>query len=119
METITICGGGSLGHVVAGWLAAKRKAFVNILTNHPDKWQNELSVYAPDDEVLVGRVAKISSNAQDVIPKADVVLLCLPGFLIAEELKKIKPYLKEDSFVGSIFSSTGFFFLNIHSLLRI
>lgn len=41
---------------------------------------------------------------------SDVVLICLPGFLIKEELEKIKPYLSPKAYVGCIFSSTGFFF---------
>lgn len=41
---------------------------------------------------------------------ADIVLLCLPGFLIKEELEKLKPILPAKAFVGSVFSSTGFFF---------
>ena len=41
---------------------------------------------------------------------ADIVLLCLPGYAIKSELIKIKPYVNEHTYVGSVFSSTGFFF---------
>lgn len=110
MKTITICGGGSLGHVVAGWLSARNHALVNILTNRPEKWNHEILLDTPDGKNLKGQIAIISSNPVDVIPQADVVLLCLPGFLIKTELEKIKPFLKKNTYVGSIFSSTGFFF---------
>lgn len=47
MKEITICGGGSLGHVVACWLSAHRHAIVNILTNRPKKWRHDIIVDTP------------------------------------------------------------------------
>lgn len=115
MKKICICGGGSLGHVIAGWLSAKKYAKVNVLTGKPNKWQHEITVDTPDSQILEGYITKISDQPEDVIPEADVVLLCLPGFMIAKQLEIIKPFLNPSAFVGSVFSSTGFFFeaLNI------
>lgn len=115
MKTITICGGGSLGHVIAGWLSARNHAIVNILTNRPEKWNHEIVLDTPDGKLLQGKITTISNSPEEVIPQADVILLCLPGFLIKTELEKIKPFLQEKTYVGSVFSSTGFFFeaLNI------
>ena len=107
---ICICGGGSLGHVIAGWLSARNHAVVNILTGRPDNWNHEIVVDTPDGLLLNGYIAKISNKAEDVIPESDVVLLCLPGYMIAKQLEVIKPWLKPYAFVGSVFSSTGFFF---------
>lgn len=110
MKTITICGGGSLGHVIGGWLAAKGHAKVNILTNHPDKWKSEISIETPNGDLLNGVICKIDNNPQEIISEADVVLFCLPGFLIRQELLRIKPFLNIKTYVGCVFSSTGFFF---------
>ncbi len=110
MTTICICGGGSLGHVIAGYLGAKENVKVNILTRKPEKWQQELEIETPTGEIFKGRLNKISSNPQEVIQEADIVLLCLPGFAIKEELENIKPHVSADTYVGSVFSSTGFFF---------
>ncbi len=110
MKTICICGGGSLGHVIAGWLSARGHATVNILTGKPGKWQREITVDTPDGQLLKGSMAKISSYPEEVIPESDVILLCLPGYLIAPELQAIRPYVKPTTFVGAVFSSTGFFF---------
>ena len=110
MYTICICGGGSLGHVIAGWLSARDHAKVNILTNRPEKWNYEIEVDTPEGSVLRGKISMISKYPKEVVPMADVVLLCLPGFLINGELEKLKPYLSPNAFVGSVFSSTGFFF---------
>lgn len=110
MKKICICGGGSLGHVIAGWLSARHHAEVSILTNHPSKWNNNIKVDTPEGLILEGKITTISNKPEMVIPTADVVLLCLPGFLIADELNKINPYLNQNTKVGSVFSSTGFFF---------
>ena len=110
MKRICLCGGGSLGHVIAAWLSAKGTAEVSILTGSPDRWNKEINVFLPESEVLTGRLTSVSGNPEEVISDADVVLFCYPGFMIASELERIKPYLKQDAYVGSVFSSTGFFF---------
>lgn len=110
MKKITICGGGSLGHVCIGFLSSQENLSVNLLTNHPAKWDREITVQDTNGNVFKGNLATISSNPQDVIPDTDVVILCLPGFLIKQTLEQIKPYLSEKTVVGSIVSSTGFFF---------
>lgn len=110
MKRICICGGGSLGHVIAGWLSAKGKAEVSVLTGHPDRWSPAVTIALPDSGIITGHLETISGDPSDVIPSADVVLFCYPGFMIASELERIMPYLRPDTFVGSVFSSTGFFF---------
>lgn len=39
-----------------------------------------------------------------------MVLICLPGYAIAKTLEAIKPFLDSDTIVGTVVSSTGFFF---------
>lgn len=110
MKKICICGGGSLGHVVAGWLSAKNKSVVTILSGKPEKWHKKIDVLVPSGDVLHGTIERVSSNPEDVISDADVILFCYPGFMIPSALQSIKPYLQSYAFVGSVFSSTGFFF---------
>ena len=45
-----------------------------------------------------------------LIPLAEMVLFCVPGFAIHDELEKIKPHLSDKAIVGTVVSSTGFFF---------
>ncbi len=113
-KQICICGGGSLGHVMAGYLAAQGYA-VNILTGRPGQWNDELTINAADGRVFGGELNKVSDNPPAVIPESQVVFFCLPGYANRSELEKIRPYLSEGTFVGCVFSSTGFFFeaLNI------
>ena len=110
MKKICICGGGNLGHVVAGFLAAHGDCEVSLLTRHPERWQQQLEITTPEGTILQGAIGKITSDPQDVIPQADIVLLCLPGFSIREVLQQIAPALTPGTAVGSIVSSTGFFF---------
>ena len=110
MKRICICGGGSLGHVIAGWLSAKGKAEVSILSGKPHAWGASIDVHVPEGNVLSGAIAAVSAEPSEVIPDADVVLLCYPGFMIPSALESIKPFLHSKTFVGSVFSSTGFFF---------
>lgn len=110
MRGICICGGGSLGHVVAGYLAATKPVKVNVLTQRPERWSREIVVDTPDGRVLQGGLNVVSSDPAEALSGVDVVLLCLPGFAIRDELIKIRPYLNKDTYVGSVFSSTGFFF---------
>ena len=110
MKTVCICGGGSLGHVIAGYLSAKKGLRVNMLTRSPERWSAELQINTPEGEVLKGRLHTISDNPQEALLGAEVVLLCLPGYAIRGELEKIRPYVNRQTCVGSVFSSTGFFF---------
>ena len=105
---ICICGGGNLGHVCAGFLANKGHQ-VSILTTKPERWNAELMIMAPD-QTFTGKLTLVTSRPEEVIPQAEIVLICLPGFAIHKELEAIKPYLSKSTIVGSVVSSTGFFF---------
>ena len=110
MDTVCICGGGSLRHVIAGYLSAKKGMKVNILTRRPERWNRTIEVVTPEGEVLNGSLHTVSGNPEEALHGASMVLLCLPGYAIREELIRIRPYVNAQTYVGSVFSSTGFFF---------
>lgn len=105
---ICICGGGNLGHVCGGFLA-NRGHQVSILTTKPERWCPELEIIAPD-KTFTGKLALVTSKPADAIPQAEMVLVCLPGYAIHDELVNIRPYLSKRCIVGTVVSSTGFFF---------
>ena len=107
---VCICGGGNLGHVVAGFLTAHGDCEVSLLTRHPEGWQQQLEITTPEGKILQGCLKTISSDPMQVVSPADIVLLCLPGFSIREVLQQITPALTQGTAVGSIVCSTGFFF---------
>ena len=108
--TICICGGGNLGHVVAGFVAAQKKHDVCLLTRHPERWSQDLTIEAPSGTTYKGHLNGLFSDAKQAVSDADIILLCLPGYAIRETLLQIRDYLKPDAAVGSVVSSTGFFF---------
>ena len=85
MKRICICGGGNLGHVVAGFLAANG-CEVTLLTRHPERWSHTLHITTPEGTTLEGHLSTISSTASDVVPQADMLLLAQPGFAIRSVL---------------------------------
>lgn len=107
---ITICGGGNLGHVTAGFLSSQESLIVSLLTTKPESWSQYLEVVDCKGNSYNGKLYKISSDPSIVIPNADIILVCLPGFAIHDVLCKITPYLGKETWVGTVVSSTGFFF---------
>ena len=91
-QRVCICGGGNLGHVVTGFLAIHGDCEVSLLTRHPERWQRQLTIRMPEGDTRQGEISVITSQPAEVIPTADIVLLCLPGFSIREELQLIQPF---------------------------
>mgnify|MGYP000768392798 FL=1 len=91
---ICICGGGGLGHVIAG-VAAHKGFNVSVLTRHPEQWNPSLLIENCRGNTFSGSLACVTANPAEVIPHSDIVLLCLPGFAIEEELLHIQPFLQE------------------------
>ena len=113
---ICICGGGSLGHVCAGVLSSHPDVEVSVLTRRPLLWSEEIRVTDPDGKVFISSPLVRTSNEMEAVSGADIVLLCLPGYLIEETLKLILPHIGENTCIGSIVSNTGFFF-QAHKIL--
>ncbi|MBQ0137103.1 MAG: NAD/NADP octopine/nopaline dehydrogenase family protein [Bacteroidales bacterium] len=109
MTRLCICGGGSLGLVTAGVLAQQDGVEVNLLTSKPSQWSKEIKVLDLNGKLYQGHLHIISDQVGQVIPQSDIILLCVPGFLIEKTLRDIAPYITTQA-VGSIVSSTGFFF---------
>ena len=107
---ITICGGGNLGHVVAGFLSSQEEHQVSLLTTRPEAWISEIEVVDCRGKVFHGKLDQISAKASEVINGRDLVIVCLPGFAIHDVLTEIRPFLSSETLVGTVVSSTGFFF---------
>lgn len=107
---ICICGGGNLGHVAAGFIASQGVDEVSVLTRRPACWPGVLTIDTPDGGTKTGRLARVSSCPADVVPGCDAVMLCLPGWSIGAVLDEIRPLLSPGMAVGSVVSSTGFYF---------
>ena len=113
---ICICGGGSLGHVCTGVLSSRNDVVLNIFSGHPENWGKSIIVTDLYGKQFEARIAKVSSNPEEVVKDQDIILFCLPGFLIEKTLREIKPYVGNAA-VGTVVSSTGFFFF-AHDILN-
>ena len=113
---ICVCGGGNLGHVTAGFLAARKDCEVTVMTRRPERWSDTVEVTDSHGRLFAGKFARVTADAAEAVADADIVILCLPGFAIVPELKKIKPWLRQGVPVGSIVSNTGFFFEAMETL---
>lgn len=109
-KIVCICGGGSQGHISAGVIGSKGAYEVNILTRRPNDWSDELVVTDLTGKEFKTKLRRVSADPADVISESDVVLVTIPGYAVSDELERIKPYLKADALVGSIFAGSGFFF---------
>ena len=114
-KKICICGGGNLGHVLIAKMS-QNGCVVNLLTNRPKQWSHKIEVIDCFDKKITGSINKISDNPEDVIPNSEIILLCLPGYMIEPTLKKIKPFLQKDQIIGSVVCSNGFFWIANHVL---
>ncbi|MGN0033212.1 MAG: NAD/NADP octopine/nopaline dehydrogenase family protein [Candidatus Limimorpha sp.] len=110
IKNICICGGSATGHVLSGYISHYSQTVVNILTSKPGQWSDTLTINLPDGSDIHAGLGIITDNPDEVIPDSDIVILCLPGFAIRDTIIKIKPFLRPGTFVGTIVSSTGFFF---------
>ena len=57
---------------------------------------------------IKGRPDKISSNAADVVPECNVLILPLPSFAYQDVLTKIKPHIKKGTYIGATPGQGGF-----------
>ena len=117
INQICICGGGSLGHVCLAVLSNQKDIVVNLLTSKPEKWSHEIIVTDFNNRIYKSKINIITNDPAKVIPQSDLILLCLPGYAIKDSLDCIKPFLSESTLIGSIVSSTGFFFF-AHEVLE-
>jgi len=106
---ICICGGGGLGHTLAGVLSSQDNVKVYMLTGHPKQWNSDIIVKDPKGYCFHGHISLISSDPALIIPISDIVIVCVPAYLVEAELIKIKPYLRTETIVGAIVGNSGFF----------
>ncbi len=109
-KTVCICGGGGLGHTIAANISSKGYQ-VNLLTGHPTQWHNQIEVTDSRGATIMGHITNISNRPEDVIPQSNIILLCVPGYLIQQTLRQIAPFINKGMSIGSVVCSNGFFWI--------
>lgn len=114
--TVTIVGGGSSAHILIPFLFEAGNK-IHLLTRRPESWSDSLvtcelqcGVTANVTKHHEGKIHKKSSNPADVIPDADVIILCMPVHQYRGALMRLAPYIprsKKEVFVGAIYGQAG------------
>jgi len=114
---LTICGSGNGGHALAVVASQNFEGDINWLVHTDETAALVHKSMAGEGLRSTGaitaeanRLRVVSSNAADVIPNADIVMIVAPAFAHAEILREIVPYLKESVLIGCLPSRGGFEF---------
>lgn len=114
ISTVCIIGGGSTAHTLIPLLANSGKN-VNLLTRNPTLWSKtvQFNYETEKGEIITtckGSLQKISSNPIDVIPNADMIILCLPVSSYRDALNKVGPLIDPNRsiLIGTIYGQGGF-----------
>src|SRR6056297_2397144 len=99
MKTITVVGGGNSAHVLIP-LLSKTGMEVNLLTRKPEKWHKTITLEhrTSDGETLdvyEGGLNIISKSPSDVIPQADIIILCMPVHAYRLSMHEFAPYMNK------------------------
>ena len=78
------------------------------MTRRPEVFNKEIVAYTAKSAWeakgnLVGKINKISTKAEDVIPGSHIVIICSPAQTKPQILEDIKDYLEDGCLIGSIF----------------
>ena len=107
--TVAICGGGNLAHGCSAAIGHRNKHFnINVLSRRPSVWNAEITAHTTGSSwekygTLKGKLNKVSDDAAQIVPDADLILICSPAHTKNEILKQIAPHLKKGAIVGSVF----------------
>ena len=119
---MTIIGGGNLGHFSAAIIGSKENFQVNYLTRNPSKFSKEIvaittgSVWEYKGNIK-GKLTQISDSYKEIIEKSDCVLITTPAHTHLEILKKISPFTKPNTVIGTVFGQ-GAFDVAAHSVFK-
>jgi len=115
---LAICGGGNGAHALAVIASQNFNGDIVWLVSSQERADClRRGVFSAEGlrstGAVVGAADKvriISSNAADVIPRADIVAIVAPAFAHAPILERIAPHLKDDALIGSVPTRGGFEF---------
>jgi hypothetical protein len=125
--TITICGGGNSVHVLAALLGEHPNFNVQIwdimheeseiLKNKLSKNNQFITVTHKDGKPpSTGKVALVSTQASDVVPQSDMIILAVPAFAHDTYLQAAAPFLHDNMHIGAMVAQGGFDFAALDAL---
>ncbi|HEY2777903.1 MAG TPA: NAD/NADP octopine/nopaline dehydrogenase family protein [Gaiellaceae bacterium] len=115
-HVLAICGGGNAGHALAVVASATFDGDIVWLVRSEERanlYRAATGEGLRSSGVITGhadRLRTVSSDPQQVIPDADIVVIAVPAFAHRPVLLQIAPYLKDDVLVGCAPARGGFEF---------
>ena len=116
-SSITICGTGNGAHALAVVAAQSAQCDINWLASSEEKARllrrgvSEVGLRSTGAiAAKADRIRSISADPAEVIPRADMVLILVPAFARAAVLRRIAPYLSDETVLGCIPARGGFEF---------
>jgi hypothetical protein len=121
--TTCIVGGGNSAHVLIPFLC-EAGHHVNLLTRRPDDWNDVVYSEVTDGittEIIQTHVGKVhckSSDPAQVIPDADIIILCMPVHQYRPALDRIAPFVhrEKEVYIGTIYGQAGFNWMVHHEV---
>jgi len=114
MMNVVLVGGGSSAHALVP-LLSKHGHTVSVLTRRPMEWQRQIDLLVADKDDVVqhcisGKLSLATQLPEQVIPQAEIIILCLPVHQYRTALNWIAPFIRNDSmvFVGTMYGQAGF-----------
>jgi len=101
---ITIVGFGNIAYALIACMNRKNINKVFVLSRS----SKEVVLIKADYNNSVGSIEHITSSAEDIIPKSDIILFTVPSFARVDYLKKIAPFVKENCLIGAFPGIGGF-----------
>lgn len=104
---ICICGGGNLGHALAGEISKNEIiTSVNILTRNPQNWQNEIEVYHNKELHHINKIDKVTDD-KSLLKDMDVIIITIPAQFRYQYLQELQNFIKPDAILVSAPSIGG------------
>ncbi len=104
---LLIVGSGNIAHALVTIIGSNSDAKISLLTSKPYKW-SKIVAYIDNKELLEGKISSMSNEAKDVVSNADIIIFTLPSFARENYLKKIAPFVKENTIIASFPGVSGF-----------
>lgn len=112
---IAIIGGGNSTHVLIPFITAPGKRKISLLTSKPSCWsRNIVSEWQQADGTVLhefhGVLDAASCDAREILPDADIIILCMPVHKYNLALDAIAPFISRNKKVllGTIYGQGGF-----------
>lgn len=104
---ITVIGGGNIGTVLLGELAADRKNHVSLLTSREKLWQHTIEVIDVEkNSTCIAELSEITSDAA-VVKNSELIFITVPSNALPDTVARILPHVQSGTVICIVPGSGG------------